>query len=115
MMRHLTRLAKQVQYHFRDKKAQKYTDLLLAAKIQLIDVPLSLLRDPQFCSVLYLTAFRIDRSVSREQYEFDLTLLCVEATAAQMAGNLALQSRLERILKSKKSDLDHNPEIMSWN
>lgn len=115
MIRHLTRLAKQVQYRFRDRKAQKYTHLLLSTKIRLEEVPLPLLRDPRFCSVLYLTAFRVDRSTSRQNYEEDLKFLELEALAAKIEKRKRLQLCLERILKSKQSDLDHNPEIMSWN
>ena len=62
----------------KDRICQKYELLLLCKKKRLAQIPVWIRHDPEYCHVIYLTAFRADRLVSKERYMSDLSFLEAE-------------------------------------
>lgn len=89
-----------------DQQAEKYMMALLTCKLRLKEVPLWLLRDPGRCSSLYLTAFRIDRGTSEEQYRKDIDFLNMEIIYAQIRGEDILAEILTQVQKNATLGLE---------
>ena len=81
------------------RRQEKYKYLLLMGEKKLQEIPRDLLRDPSVCTTLYISGFRADRGISREQYEDDLSFLRREMLLAEIEENMALKSELESSYK----------------
>ena len=96
------------------RQMEKYIFRLLCGKIRLQDVPDWLLQDYNFCTPIYIAAFRADE-ISRTQYAEDLNFLGVQIVLAEVGGCTRLHTRLKDIYERSISDFEYHPEIFKNN
>lgn len=83
--------------------AEYYEMRLLQNEIRLQEVPISLLRGG-YASILYITAFRVDRGVSEDRFLEDLNFLKTEVDRAQALQKYALPEKLKTLYDEKLWD-----------
>lgn len=101
-MRHIVAA---LRWRRKEKKLMKYVNALLSFKIKLQEIPRELLRDPFYCMTLYLSGFRADRGISKEQYLEDLDFLENELLIAKAKKNAFLTEKLTILFEDMKSNL----------
>ncbi len=72
---------------------ERYVDELLGGLIQFEEIPICVLRG-YHCSIIYATVFRLDRSISQEQYRKHMDFLRDEVTFAWRFARIPLQHHL---------------------
>lgn len=74
-----------------------YINLVLLNGKRLEEIPLYFLRNCRYCRGLYITAFRVNRSTTRERYLRDLEFLDSEIAFAQRRKNSCLFTVLTEV------------------
>ena len=84
---------------------ERYVDELLGGLIQFEEIPICVLRG-YHCSIIYATVFRLDRSISKEQYRKHMDFLRDEVTFAWRTKCTPLSDTLARLYYSQKIDYE---------
>lgn len=106
--KHLANLCERCKKAYVDRQCEKYCDLMLTGQLRIWDVPLKWRRNPDIAVHLYITAFRIARGTSLEQYAEDLIafeteLLLFKATKSY---DPVLWERLNRLYHERQIELE---------
>ena len=84
---------------------ERYVDELLGGLIQFEEIPICALRG-MHCSSIYTTVFRLDRSISKEQYRKHMDFLRDEVTFAWRTKCKPLSDTLASIYYRQKIDFE---------
>lgn len=99
-------IIEKIRARYEEAQWEKYQSRLLTRKIRLSEVPESFRHNPRYGCVIYITAFRADRMVSKTRYEEDLEYFELELLLMEAGGkNLELLKHLQTVLEDMKKNL----------